>query len=170
MSPPQSLQTAPRSLSQSATPFVAFKRQGIHRMPLKILGYPQQNSVTFCQRTGHVTFPRTGSTWRWPGSNRRPPACKAGALPTELHPRIRAGCTDDSGSGQALSPARHMPPHFREPLGLSGFAPETSPLSGVRSIYLSYSPNDHSGDSFKAGQAHKKPKRARYCNLSLERR
>ena len=26
-------------------------------------------------------------TWRWPGSNRRPPACKAGALPAELHPR-----------------------------------------------------------------------------------
>ena len=25
--------------------------------------------------------------WRWPGSNRRPPACKAGALPAELHPR-----------------------------------------------------------------------------------
>ena len=24
--------------------------------------------------------------WRWTGSNRRPPACKAGALPTELHP------------------------------------------------------------------------------------
>ena len=26
--------------------------------------------------------------WRWPGSNRRPPACKAGALPAELHPRV----------------------------------------------------------------------------------
>ena len=25
--------------------------------------------------------------WRWAGSNRWPPACKAGALPTELHPR-----------------------------------------------------------------------------------
>ena len=25
--------------------------------------------------------------WRRPGSNRRPPACKAGALPTELRPR-----------------------------------------------------------------------------------
>src|SRR6202022_817027 len=28
--------------------------------------------------------------WTWPGSNRRPPACKAGALPAELHaPRFR---------------------------------------------------------------------------------
>ena len=25
--------------------------------------------------------------WRWTGSNRRPPACKAGALPAELHPQ-----------------------------------------------------------------------------------
>ena len=29
--------------------------------------------------------------WRWPGSNRRPPACKAGALPAELHPRRVGG-------------------------------------------------------------------------------
>ena len=27
--------------------------------------------------------------WRWAGSNRWPPACKAGALPAELHPHIR---------------------------------------------------------------------------------
>ena len=27
--------------------------------------------------------------WSWTGSNRRPPACKAGALPTELQPRLR---------------------------------------------------------------------------------
>ena len=26
--------------------------------------------------------------WRWAGSNRWPPACKAGALPAELHPRV----------------------------------------------------------------------------------
>ena len=29
--------------------------------------------------------------WNQPGSNRRPPACKAGALPTELWPHIRMG-------------------------------------------------------------------------------
>ncbi len=27
------------------------------------------------------------SWWRWTESNRRPPACKAGALPIELHPQ-----------------------------------------------------------------------------------
>ena len=26
--------------------------------------------------------------WRYAGSNRRPPACKAGALPAELYPHI----------------------------------------------------------------------------------
>ena len=29
------------------------------------------------------------SWWRWTGSNRWPPACKAGALPAELHPHIQ---------------------------------------------------------------------------------
>src|SRR3984893_4945690 len=31
-----------------------------------------------------------GKWWTWPGSNRRPPACKAGALPAELHARTRS--------------------------------------------------------------------------------
>ena len=31
---------------------------------------------------------QTKSWWRWTESNRRPPACKAGALPIELHPQI----------------------------------------------------------------------------------
>jgi hypothetical protein len=29
--------------------------------------------------------------WRRPGSNRRPPACKAGALPAELRPHVSSG-------------------------------------------------------------------------------
>ena len=29
--------------------------------------------------------------WRWGGSNSWPPACKAGALPAELHPRLKQG-------------------------------------------------------------------------------
>ena len=29
--------------------------------------------------------------WRWTGSNRWPPACKAGALPAELHPHLFPG-------------------------------------------------------------------------------
>ena len=36
--------------------------------------------------------------WRMTGSNRRPPACKAGALPAELIPRVSG---ESGGSGWA---------------------------------------------------------------------
>ena len=62
--------------------------------------------------------PKFFSWWSQAGSNRRPPACKAGALPAELWPL-------DSQ---------------RELVGLGGFEPPTSPLSGVRSNQLSYRP------------------------------
>ena len=52
--------------------------------------------------------------WSQAGSNRRPPACKAGALPAELWPH--------------------------EVVGLGRFELPTSPLSGVRSNQLSYRP------------------------------
>ena len=62
--------------------------------------------------------------WRLRDSNSRPPACKAGALPTELSP--------------------HGPDLIRYALllllGLSGLEPPTSRLSGVRSNRLSYKP------------------------------
>ena len=59
--------------------------------------------------------------WSQTESNRRPPACKAGALPTELWPRIAA-------------------PAKREVVGLGRFELPTSRLSGVRSNHLSYRP------------------------------
>src|SRR6266404_3564912 len=37
-----------------------------------------------------VPAPRRNDWWTWPGSNRRPPACKAGALPAELHAHSRS--------------------------------------------------------------------------------
>ena len=52
--------------------------------------------------------------WSQAGSNRRPPACKADALPAELWPHVL--------------------------VGLGGLEPPTSPLSGVRSNRLSYRP------------------------------
>ena len=52
--------------------------------------------------------------WRWWDSNPWPPACRAGALPTELHPHVL--------------------------VGLSGLEPPTSRLSGVCSNQLSYKP------------------------------
>jgi hypothetical protein len=53
--------------------------------------------------------------WSWTGSNRRPQACKARALPTELQPR--------------------------KLVGLGRFELPTSRLSGVRSNQLSYRPS-----------------------------
>jgi hypothetical protein len=56
--------------------------------------------------------------WSLSGSNRRPPACKAGALPAELRPQDTLGIM----------------------VGLGGLEPPASPLSGVRSNHLSYRP------------------------------
>ena len=60
------------------------------------------------------------SWWSQAGSNRRPPACKAGALPAELWPR-KIFLLEDM-------------------VGLGRFELPTSPLSGVRSNQLSYRP------------------------------
>ena len=57
------------------------------------------------------------SWWRLAGSNRWPPACKAGALPAELNPHL-----------------------FREVVGQNGLEPSTSRLSVVCSSQLSYWP------------------------------
>ena len=69
--------------------------------------------------------------WRRPGSNRRPPACKAGALPAELRPRRVPVAPRQSGRS---SHHRRAEPGV---VGLSGFEPETSRLSAVRSHQLS---------------------------------
>ena len=58
--------------------------------------------------------------WSQTGSNRRPEACKATALPTELWPRSEK---------QSL-----------KLVGLGGFEPPTSRLSSARSNQLSYRP------------------------------
>ena len=63
-----------------------------------------------------------GDWWSQTGSNRRPQACKASALPTELWPR-------PSGLWSSL-----------KLVGLSGLEPLTSRLSGVCSNHLSYRP------------------------------
>ena len=63
------------------------------------------------------------SWWRWGESNSWPPACKAGALRTELHPH-----SVSSRASQIV-------------VGLSGLEPPTSRLSGVRSNHLSYKPS-----------------------------
>jgi hypothetical protein len=59
-------------------------------------------------RISAVCPPTSEIWWRQTGSNRRPPACKAGALPTELCPRQRSEDTEQmSGAAdvQAFRPA-----------------------------------------------------------------
>ena len=73
-----------------------------------------------CQRAEigsriHSLIQKCTSWWRCTGSNRGPPACKAGALPTELHPPTGL-------------------------VGTPGLEPGTSALSGLRSNQLSYAP------------------------------
>ena len=74
-----------------------------------------------------------GTWWSQTGSNRRPDACKATALPAELWPRRRAG-------------SRRL--RLRRPttmVGLGRLERPTSPLSGVRSNHLSYRPEPVTG-------------------------
>ena len=66
----------------------------------------------------------SGTQWSRTDSNRRPPACKAGALPTELRP---------------LSCCRTGAPASRQ-VGARRFELRTSSLSATRSNQLSYAP------------------------------
>jgi hypothetical protein len=74
--------------------------------------------------------------WSQTGSNRRPPACKAGALPAELWPQKLVLALGFTPNLELLTiPLPSL-------VGLGGFEPPTSPLSGVRSNQLSYRPNE----------------------------
>jgi hypothetical protein len=118
-------------------------RHPLHALSNLTIKFSQDknNAAKFdCQRTEDLSLnPRPGGLasdelsavreiwWSWPGSNRRPPACKTGALPTELQPR------------------REKPLAGRRMVGLSGFEPLTSRLSGGRSNQLSYRPTPEPG-------------------------
>ena len=85
--------------------------------------------------------------WSQTGSNRRPPACKAGALPTELWPRAsrrppspRLRRAIFAVRRLACQPKRPWP---RRLVGLGRFELPTSRLSSARSNQLSYRPMKH---------------------------
>ena len=75
--------------------------------------------------------------WSQTGSNRRPPACKAGALPTELWPRNTRGHLVAQSHGAR---SRHRRPVAGTMVGLGRFELPTSRLSSARSNQLSYKP------------------------------
>ena len=49
----------------------------------------KESNLHFLVRSeGYTPLYDSGNWWRWTGSNRRHLACKANALPTELHPQF----------------------------------------------------------------------------------
>lgn len=103
------------------------------------------------------------AVWRRSGSNRRPPACKAGALPTELRPRDLM-----QRSGQPSRPAfRPVPRPVRLPdMGQGGLEPPTPRLSSVCSNQLSYWPKPLPNPSralWRAASARPFPARENKC-------
>ena len=92
-------------------------------------------TTTWCGRSRqHSGGEVCGDWWRMTGSNRRPPACKAGALPAELIP---------PGSSQLTHQARvsdHSVTIGRILVGLVGLEPTTPALSRRCSNQLSYRP------------------------------
>jgi hypothetical protein len=97
--------------------------------------------VTTTRSIADAAVGTCGGRWRRPGSNRQPPACKAGALPIELRPR--------SGKTRSTNRKIRIPVLLLDfevrasnspPVGVRGFEPRTSALSELRSNQLSYTP------------------------------
>ena len=102
-----------------------------------------------------------GCWWSQPESNRRPPACKAGALPTELWPLRIAGSTEAARlpvqqTGRleirVWAPLRRRAIGRPCLVGLGRFELPTSPLSGVRSNRLSYRPATNEPEKSGTGE------------------
>ena len=96
--------------------------------------------------------------WSQTGSNRRPPACKAGALPTELWPLRHAHRQHEVA---ACTP-KALPKHLARVVGLGRFELPTSRLSSARSNQLSYKPKTFHKP--KTSRSHGRP------NLSVQRK
>ena len=82
---------------------------------------------------------QTSDWWSQTGSNRRPPACKAGALPAELWPRTQI-IRQVISSDKAYDPTSLIR-RYCCLVGLGGLEPPTSRLSSARSNQLSYKPD-----------------------------
>jgi hypothetical protein len=89
----------------------------------------------------------SGRWWRQTGSNRRPEACKATALPTELCPQLffpgvpAEARFNQSAFAHRASADTRLSLRERRVVGLGGLEPPTSRLSSARSNQLSYRPS-----------------------------
>jgi hypothetical protein len=95
-------------------------------------------SFNGCKSPGCAARPMAGARnarnwWSQTGSNRRPEACKATALPAELWPLVRGLPRDGVNALDLLESTRLM-------VGLGRFELPTSRLSSARSNQLSYKP------------------------------
>ena len=91
--------------------------------------------------------------WSQTGSNRRPHACKARALPTELWPRL---------SGQSAGGAKVV--------GLGRLELPTSRLSSARSNQLSYKPDEASSSGSRTNARETTTEKGRETKAAARRR
>lgn len=87
-----------------------------------------------------ATILRIAHWWSRTGSNRRHPACKAGALPAELRPLIVPDRIDRQVTTLRVALFATILADCAEMVGLGGLEPPTSRLSSARSNQLSYKP------------------------------
>ena len=111
-------------------------------------GSPGRECIATREPSGGRRERRERRWWSWTGSNRRPQACKARALPTELQPLktrspgvpipyrplCRVALRPSSPPAAASRPVTlTCSGHGRQMVGLGGLEPPTSRLSGGRS-------------------------------------
>ena len=86
----------------SSERYSVIKDRRIRRSRARLCGAGAPRSVRFKSSRGGVRRKKSGTWWSWTGSNRRPQACKARALPAELQPPA-----DPKGRASASGP---LPP------------------------------------------------------------
>ncbi len=101
---------------------------------LRTFAEPRPAARPLPHRYSAVTEP-LAHWWSWAELNRRPSACKADALPTELQPHTH-DTVCETGPISCSSAGQTAP----EMVGLGRVELPTSRLSGVRSSQLSYRP------------------------------
>ena len=133
--------TRPNALQRSSETTGALDAKRLSRNELIELHRTDRNR-SIRRRNAHPPL-RQHAWWSQTGSNRRPHACKARALPTELWPRAGNRQSGESAADRTRA-VRHLPTADSADcpimVGLGGLEPPTSRLSSARSNQLSYKP------------------------------